>query len=375
MINSGKNVRLIPENVWQNIAKVFTTAIAHDFVSPREDRIGNCVQCYREKEKERLFPQEVTEWKSKITQTPGALSKLLRRGKQMNQFVPSSEIKLALQHNVADSISLFALHHTDVQRWRDSFTTIKKSLKSRKKNDSLKKQLNELLFIFSESPPLGREWNFRQLTSKKHKRAVGLSSMSDKEDVKIWLDKLAESNVELLLTDEYQELLKSLSTLESILHGDGTASIYEIQPPSVSIQLQKGTPKIHFVPPMCTGGCGVTSFTDGSIENGPVKSKTCRSKPLKEMEAIDEGPKGPLCKVLVHKVENDLAIDVLVSQIAVAMSNDNNPLIPLNGRSHRLQKARGEGGGSGFPVHEIEMATQCSNVVQKNIIHKVLCSQ
>ena len=61
--------------------------------------------------------------------------------------------------------------------------------------------------------------------------------MSDKEDVKNWLDKVAESNVELLPMDEYQELLKSLSILESILHGDGTASIYAIQPPSVSIQV------------------------------------------------------------------------------------------------------------------------------------------
>jgi len=353
MMNSGKSVRLIPENVWQNIAKIFTTAIAHDFVSPREDRIGNCEQCYREKEKERLFPQEVTKWKSKITQTPGALSELFKRGKQTNQFFPS-EIELVLQHNAV--ISFHALHHTDVQRWRDSFTAIEKSLKSRKKNDSLKKQLNELLFVFSESSPLGREWKFKQLTCKKHGRAVGLPSVSDKEDVKNWLDKLAESNVELLLRDEYEELLKSLSTLESILHGDGTASLNERHPASVSIKLQKGIPKIHFVPQMCTGGCGVTSFTDGSIENGPVKSKTRRSKPLKEIEPIDEGPKGPLCKVLVHKVENDMAIDVSASQIAVAMSNDNDPLIPSNGRPRRSRKARGEGGGSGFPVHEIEMA-------------------
>mmetsp|Transcript_20083 Transcript_20083/g.42088 ORF Transcript_20083/g.42088 Transcript_20083/m.42088 type:complete len:1210 (+) Transcript_20083:2-3631(+) len=356
MMNSGKSVRLIPENVWRNIAKVFTTAIAHDFVSPREDRIGNCAECYREKEKERLFPQEVTEWTSKITQTPGALSELLKRGKRTNQFFPSSEIELVLQHDAGNSFSLYALHHTDVQRWRDSFTAIEKSLKSRKKNDSLKKQLNELLFVFSESSQLGREWKFRQLTCKKHKRAVGLPSLSDKEDVKNWLDKLAESNVELLLREEYQELFKSLSTLESILHGDGAASLNESQPPSVSIKLQKGIPKIHFVPQLCTSGCGVTSFADESIENGPVKSKTRRAKPLKETELIDEGSKGPLCKVFVHKVENDMAIDVSASQIAVAMSNDNDPLIPSNGRPRRSRKARGEGGGSGFPVHEIEMA-------------------
>mmetsp|Transcript_12522 Transcript_12522/g.23139 ORF Transcript_12522/g.23139 Transcript_12522/m.23139 type:complete len:710 (+) Transcript_12522:254-2383(+) len=359
LMNNRRSVRFIPENVWQKITKVFPDATPHSFESPRDDAVGNCVECHIENEEENLFPQKLNDWKKEITK-PGALSELLKRGKQMNNFFPSSEIEIFLQHNAEGSISLHALHHNDIQRWRDSFSAIEKSLKSRKKNDIIKNQLNELLFVSSESSSLGREWKFRKLTCNEHEMAVGLPSVSDEEDVKSWLEKLNASNVELLLGEEYRELMGSLSTLESILHGGGSAPLKESRPPTVSIQLQEGTPTIIIDPQTCTSGCDVTSFSDECIKNGTVVSKLQnpqRAKPVKDNEPIDEGPKGPLCKVFVHEVENGMDIDVSASQIMLDVSQNNTALSSSStGRPRRSRKARGGGGGGGFPLYEVEMA-------------------
>jgi len=348
---SRKSVRWIPENVWRRITKVFPDAIPHRYAPPSDDAIGNCVHCHREKEEESQFPQKLNDWWSKIAQ-PGDLSELLERG---NEF--PSQIGVFVEHWAEGSISLYALRHIDVQRWRDSFTTVEKLLKSRKKNDAIRKQLDGLLFLRSESSPSVWDWKFRQPACKKHGLVVGIPPASEEEDIKSWLEKLNPSNVELLLKAEYLALMDSLSTLGVILHGESSASPEKTQPP-VSIQLHKGIPTIKIDPQTCTSGCIIASSGDECTENGKASSnvdQTQSSKPEKDVEPIGKGPKGPLCKVLVHEIESNMDIEVSASKIMLEVNDDNTITSSSNGRPRRSRKARGER-GNGFPIYEVEMA-------------------
>mmetsp|Transcript_21335 Transcript_21335/g.46317 ORF Transcript_21335/g.46317 Transcript_21335/m.46317 type:complete len:1522 (+) Transcript_21335:285-4850(+) len=378
LMRSLKSVRFIPDNVWQKITHVFPKVLSHRYEHPGDAvAIGNCVQCHLYKEEERLFPQKLNEWKSKTTQPGASLHDLLKRGKQANEMYPS-QVEIVLEHNPEQPLTLHVLHHIDVQRWRDSTGVVEKSAK--RKNDTIRKQLNDLLFISSESSPLCREWRFRPLTCTEHHMAVGIPSMSDQEDVKGWLEKLNESNLELLLGLEYAELIRSLSTLKSILHRDGSVPLLNKNWPTVTISLQKGTSKIDISPQACTSGCGVTSFSDECIENGKVFIKPKephRSKPSNKIVPIDESPKGPLLRALVHEVESGTDIDVAASQIMLDVSNENVQL-SANGRPRRSRKARG-GEGGGFPVYEVEMALDGNLAHFRLLLHqsksKKLCGQ
>jgi hypothetical protein len=362
MMHNRHSVRLIPGDVWHKIKKLFPKALTHSFEYKNNNATGNCVQCHLETEEERLFPQRLNEWKRKVLQPP--LNELFKRGKQANKLYPS-KIDLLLRCVAEEPLLLRILSRADVQRWRDSFLVVEKATK--KNNDIIRNQLNDLFFVPSTSSTSGREWKFQSLLCKEHQLTVGTPSVSKQEDITKWLDELIKSNVELLLVDEYDELLSSLSFLESILHGGNGSDPLPLtmnSQPNVSIRLQEKTPIVVIEPQTCTYGCTSCSLDDDCIEIDRITS----AKPDHKDETIDEAPEDPLCKVFVHEVENGTSIDVAASIITVNASHENNLSLTATGRPRRSRKARGDEGI--YSVEEVEMAVDGNLAHLRLLLHQ-----
>ena len=353
LMHKRQQARLISADLHEKISKAFPSALSHCYEVQRDDALGNCEECLRDKEEGEMFGPKLKEWKDKTVDT---LDELLKRRKQTNQLHPSV-VDTALTYGSDEPITLRALHGVDVQRWRDSVDVVAKA--GKKKSDVIRKQLNELLFIPSEtSSSSGRDWRFRPLICD-HDKTVGIPRVTDREDVKNWLEQLSESNVELLLVVEYDALFESLSTLGSILHNDDESAPLPQKSslPAVSIRLEEGKPIVDVSPNHCYRGCCVTVFSDECIEDGKVVTKP--KQPKRQSKKVEEEEsKGPLCKVIVHEVDSGSDIEVAASLIMMDVKQEKEMLVSATGRPRRSRKARGDsfGGGTGGPVHEIEMA-------------------
>ncbi|KAL3827212.1 hypothetical protein ACHAXA_006767 [Cyclostephanos tholiformis] len=342
-MHNRQSVRLISDDIWQKIKKIYPKALTHSFEFKKNNATGNCVQCHLEAEDGRLFLQKLKEWKSKVLQPP--LSELLQRRKQCTNFYPS-KIDLLLQNEAKESIHLRALSRSDLQRWRDFFYVAEKA--SKKSNDVIKKQLNDL---FS-----GGEWKFQSFICNEHQMTVGIPSVSEHEDVTKWLEEVMKSNVELLLCEEYDKLLSSLISLESLLRSgnDSDALPLKAKPPTITIDPYERAFITTIVPQTCIHGCSLFVHGDNYIENGGMISNPAPNS-ARKTKTIYEVPGGPLCKVFVHEVENGTSIDVAASSIIVDASNRNTPLLTATGRPRRSRKSRGEEVGV-YSVDEVEMA-------------------
>jgi len=342
LMHNGRSVRLISGHAWWKINKLFARALSHPFEYKTINATGNCVQCHLDAEEEMLLPQKLNEWTNTFSQSP--LVELRRRGKQTCKCYPS-EIDHLLRHNGGGPLILRALPQADVQLWRDCFRIVERA--SKKNIEDIRKQVIDVNSSKSQS-----------LICTKHQMTVGVPSLPESKDVTNWLEELNQSNVELLLDDEYEGLLLSLSSLESTLNicNGPKSSFRNIQPPpSVSIRLQERTPIVAIHPQACIYGC--TSCLSDCIDLG-VLSHSSQSKPAKrahKSEIVDEAPNDPLCKVFVHEVENGTSIDVAASSIMVNVSSNNSPSLTATGRPRRSCKGRGEEGCI-YSVEEIEMA-------------------
>ncbi len=349
----SKSTRLVSSELWKKISRVFPDALAHQYDYKQDDAIGNCKQCFDEKVEGKVFPQKLNAWRSRIAQPP--MKDLLSRGKQSNELYPSEVVDLILEQNLQNNLRLRALHKADVQRWRDCCRLVQKS-SAKKKSDTVKKQLSDLLFTSSES---GREWKFRPLTCDDHNKAVGVPP--EQEDIRSWFDHLKESDVELLLDEEYSGLCQTLTELGSLLHGEESIA-FPLKPssaPCVSIDRDDEAATLSITPRLCARGCCVPLFEDECIEDRKVAPKPKQTKrrntETSELIEIDEAPKGPLCKIVVHETDNETDIEVAASSIVAELSKENSHTSAATGRPRRSRKARG-GGVGGFPMHEIEMA-------------------
>ena len=327
------------------------------------------MKCHLETEEERLFPQKLDEWKSKVLQPP--LSELLERGKQATKLYPPG-IDHLLQHVEEKPLYLRALRRVDVQRWRDSVNIVEKA--GRKSNHVIKKQLNDLLYIPSTSSPSGLEWKLQSLLCKDHQMTVGIPSVSEQEDIAEWLEEVTKSNVELLLVEEYDELLTSLSILESILFGGDSSDPLprKMNPqPLICMRSQGGTPFTVIDPKTCICGCTLCSSNDDCIKTGGMIANVAKfnlAKPADKDETIDEAPQGPLCKVFVHEIENGVELDVAASIIMANASNENTPSVTATGRPRRSRKARGDEGV--YSVEEVEMALDGNLAHLRLLLHQ-----
>ena len=361
LMHNRQSSRLIPENVWHNIIKIFPTSIPHLYDCKDDFAIGNCAECYIAKEEELIFPQKLNEWKNKISQSD-SLNELLRRGKPIVRSYPS-EIEIALQNKPAE-FSLHVLHHDDVQRWRDSFHAVSKS--SKKKTSLIKQELEDLLFTSFDAALSNRDWKYRTIFCEEHKMTtVDIPSPPQHGDAKQWLVDLDDANFELLHDDEHAELLNSLNLLKSILHGENDSlplPLQLISPPVISIKLEEKGDNVVISPCICNicdVGCShVTSIDE---EKTPKSTNDEGLKPDDKME-------GPMCKILVYEVENDTSIDVATSIIMVELSEENDPSSVATGRPRRSRKCRG---GGRFPVVEIEMANDGNLAHLRLLLHQL----
>jgi len=346
VMHNGQKRRLVTGDMWRNISKAFPEAVAHRYEHPRDDATGNCELCLLEKEEGKLFPQKIVEWKDNILQSE-TLNELLERGSTSPNSYPSA-VDVALLHNSEEPMPCRVLHGVDVQRWRNCVDVASKFTK--KKAKASRQRLNELMFILSNSSSLGREFRFRPLTCE-HNRAV--ADIPREEEVPSWLKKLNESGLELLFDQEYEELVQSISTLESILHYDGSANFPSA--PTICLRVEESKSSTNITPRICHRGCKFPLFNDEILEEDKIVPKPKQVKRPAKKEPVEEAPKGPLCKIHIHEIDSGSDIVVATSLIMLDISSDQETQqTSSNGRPQRSRKARGDKGS--FPTHELEMA-------------------
>lgn len=375
-----RSVRLIPATVWSKILTVFPKAISHNFELRIENSVGNCIACFQEKQNEDIFPVRLTEWRDQV-KIPGALRDLYMKdgsdGKVSRDIPPEIEIFLetcAISGDTANKLTCYIVDCREIQLWRDAYDSVVKAKKARKTNDFIRKQLNALLFNFSSDDLEARRWNVRYLTCRKHERAVGFPSPDidtingDVSKLKEWLLSISAANFELLLEEEFQGFISSLSFLETILHGNNSTGLDRVTP-TVSISIQDGATTVDVQPTPCTDGCSVHLFSDECLDSGVI----CRKQEAavtevsqSEVVPIEEANDGPVCKIFVHQIESGADVDVAASQIILnALSNE---VQEATDQRRRLRKRKAKGM---FPVHELEMALDGNLAHFRLLLHQV----
>ena len=366
-MHKRRSVRLIPRSIWSKILQVFPDAIPHKFEPKMEEALGNCSACFQEKQREEQFPLQLTEWKNQVKQ-PGTLTDLYTKGGNDGEtdICTPPEIDMFLElcahsEDKTDKLTCYIVHCREIQKWRDAYDCIVKAKKAKKTNDFIRMQLNTLLFKPFSDDACIREWNFRSLTCATHKRTVGFpfpdidAINGDVNKLKEWLSLMSASKFQLLLEDEFRSFITSLSALEEILHGNNSARLDETTP-TIVISNDDGVPGVEVQPSPCSEGCSISLFDDEYLDNGVIckRAEESVSAPAAaevEVVPIEEEPSGPTCKIVVHKVENDLSIDVAASTIGANLSSNEVEEVSNQRRGLRRRKRNGE-----FPTYEVEMA-------------------
>lgn len=363
LMHNSRSVRLISGDAWRNIKHIFTETLAHPFTCKTIDATGNCELCHAEVMEERLLPQKLSEWTTSIAQSQ-LLFELRGRGIQTDKLYPS-EVNQLLQLNLKGPLSLRILSQADVQIWRDCIRVVEKA--GKKNTDVIRKQLSDI--ILPKSSPFRLE-----LICEMHQMTINVPSLTESKDVSSWLDKLNRSSVELLLIDEHDGLLLSIAKLESILRSESGSKlpVFKSQsPPSISISLQEGKLITAINPQTCRYGCTSSNSDNDAINSVVLSSQSGQSKRAKlarSGEVVNEVPKGPLCKAVVHQVENATSIEVAASSIMINASIAESPLLSATGRPRRSCKARGTGV---YSVEAIEMALDGNLAHLRLLLHQL----
>jgi hypothetical protein len=274
LMHNSRSVRIISGDVWRSIKHVFTKALAHPFQCKTIDAMGNCELCHAEAMEERLLPQKLGEWITSITQSQ-LLVELRGRGEKTGKLYPY-KIDELLQLNLDGTLSLRVLPKADVQIWRDCIRVVEKA--GKKSIDVIRKQLSDVV-LFKSSP------SRLDYICKMHQMTINVPSFTEREDFPSWQEELNQSSVELLLNDEYDSLLLSISELESTLcsgNGPKLMIVNSQSPPSISIQLQDGKLITAINPQTCTYGC-TSSTSDNDVISSVVPSQSGQSKRVKHL--------------------------------------------------------------------------------------------
>eukprot|EP00970_Alexandrium_tamarense_P013269 scaffold3306_cov287-Alexandrium_tamarense.AAC.1 len=306
------SVRLVPLEVWNKITTVFPHALVHTFESPSGTAMGNCRRCWQEKEEEGLFPAKLNEWKTNVSEDAN-LKKLLKRVSALD---------------AANGGRYRVLHPLDVNRWRDAYEYVLKSRKN--KCNTVRKRLSELL-------EHGEKGLFGRMICDDHKKAVGIPSHHD-DDVPSWLGKVSETNIELVDETTFACLVKSLSSLQSIIYGDDEVSLNEPNPPVVTLSLEDDTsPAVSLEPEICCMGCMVED---------------------------------PSYIFAVHDVDSGMDVDVAASNILADISSESTFDPSTQRKSRRNRKGPGD-----FPTYEVKMAPAGNLAHLRLLTHQASCKK
>lgn len=229
-MHNQRSSRIVPLSLWTKITKIFPNAIRHNYLPSSDDCIGNCRECYREKEVEDLFPYKIKEWKSSIDKDPALL-----------------EIFRNVYHLTAQEANVFyLLHHDQVQGWRDSYSYLLRSKKN-VSNQTIRQRLIQMC------PSL-----ISLLVCHKHKKTVGIPPLQLSEDTQHNVEILKQCNVEMITEESYCALMKSITCLDEILreHDPSPDILVPIQPPMViKSEANDDDLLIQIQPEYCHQGC------------------------------------------------------------------------------------------------------------------------
>ncbi|EJK72318.1 hypothetical protein THAOC_06161, partial [Thalassiosira oceanica] len=265
-------------------------------------------------------------------------------------------------------------------RWRDVHQIIHAFVTSKRKRKrtpaSLRKELIGLLFEPSSSDCGSLRWKFRSLKSSHgevlgNSKFLGLASFSQEQGPKSFLESIAESNVELLSKSEFKSMKRTLTALDRFIHGTEKVPWSDDDPPVLVVQ--EGTSSKFRLPQMSGDLDDLVVFGDERIEDGVLLPKATANK--KHSEKKPPKPEGPICRVIVHEIEDEECFDVevAVSQIALDLeSNDSSETVQTTstGSPRRTMSAATGKGPGGFPVRVYELALDANLSHLRLLIHQ-----
>ena len=372
-----RKVRLVSASTWQMLANIYLQATAHRYEPKEDEKIGNCVQCYADQTAASMFPSRIEQWKE--NEGNQDLMDMLERGER--RYPSALEESLVQKYSPENERELVILHHLDVQRWREAHSIICTSLNSKRKAGLLRKQLipqlSRLLFDSSSTGNLGLRWKFRSLQSRDGELLgnctfLGLEPYSQEEDTKGWLKSVTKSNVELLFKEEFKKMKETLEDLYEIIHSGRQKLSFEVETPSVSLAIQKGIGPKFLIPEMSGEDTDLPIFSDECLRDGVVvaKADNCKND---SNSTEKKPPNGPICKVIVHEIEDegDFDVGVAATQINLEIESlGSNMATSSAGRPRRTRSAMTGKGPGGFPVREFEVALDGNLAHLRLLIHE-----
>jgi len=227
VMHNRRCARRIPKTLWTKIVEIFPKAIMHAYELPNSVCIGNCGECFLEKQAADYFPIELNEWKCNVKQNPSLLKTL------QNEYSPIFK---------KGNGTFYILHRDEVQGWRDAYSYLVKS----KKNAPSDTVRNKLLQLCPPSSSL--------LICEKHQKSIGLPKFSQERQSVI---PLTECNLEAFSKEDYVTLRDSIIALGKILHESRLTPIeYCYEAPKATIwQDEEDLVLVEVEPELCTEGC------------------------------------------------------------------------------------------------------------------------
>lgn len=251
-MHTQRSTRLIPKSLWTKILEVFPNAIMHEFQPPSDECIGNCRECFLDKQLEEQFPFQIKQWKSNIDDNPVLLTVF------QNEYIPT----------IDHGNKFIILHHDQVQGWRNAYSYLQRSKKN-VSNDTVRQKLLPLC----PSPSSA-------LICKEHQETVNVPDLVLPQPV----DSLRLCDLELFTEKHGTSILDSLNALQGILRGNTSSSDPEahvISAPTATVDNDMKV-LVHVEPEMCKFGCvSKASIKEPEEEQGQVQSiddnKSCSS--------------------------------------------------------------------------------------------------
>ena len=372
-----RKVRLVSSDTWGRIANVYPEAVAHRYAPKEEGRTGDCELCFAERNAMTLFPKRVERWVEKVGNCDDLVNMLGRSDRRYPVGLAESlgQGDASEADEEADE-ELVIVHHLDVQRWRGVHRAICAFVNSKRKPELLRKELIGLLFEPSSADSGSLRWKFRSLKSRHgdllgNLKFLGLAPYLQDGDTTSFLESLVESNIELLSRDEFKTMKKTLITLDKFIHGKESVP-WEEDAPSVLVVREGPTSRFR-LPEMSGDLDDLVVFGDERIEDGVLIPKSNANK--KPSEKKPPKPEGPICRVVVHEIEDEECFDIEVaaSQIALDLeSNDSSETVQTTstGRPRRTRSAATGKGPGGFPVREYELALDANLAHLRLLIHQ-----